>query len=665
MHLIYRNACLPRTLAGVIGFLLFFFGAAGLLKPHAARAAEANAGQQVMLPYSFRDNFGGQWDVQQDGSVGPGNADVFDAGGKLFVGANQPYAPSAATVGLDAARNELSFGAESLAGLNVSRRVGVDVKEGWCRWIEVLENPTATPIRTQVHVNFKLGATVQTNQSIVDEIKTHKPIGMAIFDGNRGIATLGAGRGAKVMPAMTSQQNSDQIDLTWDVEVPGRRTIAIIHLQAVRPTAAEAQSFLEKVSEAQILHDLSAGILKGVVNFAAKVSTFGDLEFLRGDLLDIVELRGGDQYKGAIQDKSFALQTPYGLVELPAEKVLAMFSVGDFHPTQLLVTRAGEAFGGVLRAPVLHLQLSSGQITLIPINTITRFGYRKGVAEPEEFRYDHPMLILRNGDRIAVEIPADSIPAATRYGNLLLKPEAVGALIFAGEEQPVHEVLMNDGSRIAALIGKEAMELRPLSIGAIKPISFSTASVSRLQLSSAIDEPTDQTAMMSLSTGDRLVGSLGGTMELETTFDTIAINGAEVRGIHHAGSAPGEVQITLWDDATLSGRLKGDIVDITLKSGPTLHVPAALIEQYSQPQPQPPASIREKIQGMVADLGSDDWKCADCAAASLGAMGAKITSALKSMRSHQDKAVQDRIDKIVTALEPPAKAPDAVPATNQ
>ena len=69
-------------------------------------------------------------------------------------------------------------------------------------------------------------------------------------------------------------------------------------------------------------------------------------------LLDVVELRGGDRYKGTLQDQSYSLQTPYGLVQLPAERVVAMLTVGDFRPTQLLVTTDGEAFGGqIVHAP--------------------------------------------------------------------------------------------------------------------------------------------------------------------------------------------------------------------------------------------------------------------------------------------------------------------------
>lgn len=632
----------------------------------AARGQEvaANPGQQVQLPYTFHDNLGTQWDVQPDGCIGPATADIFDAGGRLYVGGNGQYSPNAPTAQLDPIHNELIFPSQMLDGLNVSRRICVDARGGWCRWIEVLENPGTAAVKTLVHVNFDLGGNVQASQVVIDE-RTHKPMSLAVFDGNRGIAMAEAGHGSPVSPNIVPQQGNDQVDVTWEVVVPAHKTVGILHLQAIRPTVNQAQSFLEKLSDREVLRDLPANLRKAIINFPTHALSIGDMELLRGDLFDIVELRGGDQYKGAVQETALSLQTAYGPIALPIEKVLAISSVGEFRPTQLVITREGEAFGGTLQSPVIHLKLSSGQVTPIPVRSIKRLGFRKHPGEPEEFKYDHAMLMLRNGDRIAVQVPGAAIAVATRYGNLLLKPETVGALVFQGEDLTVHQVLMTDGSRMAALVGTDTLELRPVSIGGSKPVSFPLAWVSRLQLAAKIDEPDDQAPILTLTTGDRLVGALGGKLLLETAFDTIEINGAEVRSLHRAGSAPTEMQVTLWDDTTFSGRLQGDVMEMGLKSGPVLRVPAALLEEYAQPEPMPPASVLEKLRALVLELGSDDWKQADRASAQLGSMGRRITGALKTLRPSQGKPVQDRIDGILSRLasEPSGKVPPADDAT--
>src|SRR5690242_11989340 len=73
-------------------------------------------GQQVPLPYSFHDTAGMQWDIQPDGTIGPGNADVFDSGAKLMVGPNIQYTPPTPQAQLDAANNEIILPVQSMAG---------------------------------------------------------------------------------------------------------------------------------------------------------------------------------------------------------------------------------------------------------------------------------------------------------------------------------------------------------------------------------------------------------------------------------------------------------------------------------------------------------------------------------------------------------------------
>jgi hypothetical protein len=344
-----------------------------------------------------------------------------------------------------------------------------------------------------------------------------------------------------------------------------------------------------------------------------------------------------------------------------------MLAIGQFRPTQLVVTRDGEGFNGALQSPTVHLQLSSGQVTQIPVGSIKRLGFRKRQNESTEFKYEHAMLILRDGDRIAVDTPTDPIPVSTRYGNLMLSPQSIGALVFQAEDQPVHQVLLTDGSRIAALVTRDELLLRPLTTGADKPVSFPTAACSRLQINWKIDEPGGQSPVLSLTTGDTLTGELKGRLTLTTAFDAIDIDGSEVRSLHHAGSGPTEVQVTLWDETSLSGRLKGDVVEMSLKSGPLLHVPAALINEYVEPMPLPPQPVQQKVQALVAELASDDWKRADRAASDLTAMGPHIAGALRALRVQQGRNIQERIDTILAKFEPkpapkvvtPAVAPNA------
>jgi hypothetical protein len=121
------------------------------------------------------------------------------------------------------------------------------------------------------------------------------------------------------------------------------------------------------------------------------------------------------------------------------------------------------------------------------------------------------------------------------------------------------------------------------------------------------------------------------------------------------------VQVTLWDDTVVSGQLQEGSVPCALKSGLTVTVPIALVEEYAQPEPRPSAGMTERINAKVAELSADDWKQREQAEAELMTMGPVVVPVLKSLRAAQSPEAQQRIDVVLGALskkkEPTARQP--------
>ena len=679
------NRWIGIWLGAAVALSVFAVHPAAARPPAAAQAAVPL--QQTPLPCVLRDSAGNNWDVQQDGRIGDGGNNIYDGGGKLFVGSdNTQWVSPQQQAGFDPVSNEVVLAPAQIDGLNITRRLCVNARQNWCRWIEVLENPGAAPIHTQVHVNFSLGGQIANSRDLVDDKKSHKNVGVATFDGNHNLVMIGAGRGARVIPHIAYQQNADQVDFTWDVDVPAKQKVAIFHFQVVRPGFPEAAAFWDATRDRDLTADIPADLSRVVLNFPHSEKMINDLEVLRGGLLDVVELRGGDQWRGTLKDASYKLDTFCGPLELPADQVVSMMTIGSFRPFQLFVTAEGEVFGGTLQADSIKLQLTSGQITSIPLHSVTRLGYRKRSGEPDEWRFDRPTAFLRDGQRIGVQLPADAVPVSTVYGPLLLKPESIAALVFQGDDQPVHQIVLADGSRFCGVVTKESFDLKirnpAVGTGSMSPghgallagavsrtVAFPTQSLSRLQFSASPDETGDQTPTLTVTNGDRLVGALAGQLELQTGFDTIRINGAEVRSMSHAqpdnlpagaagagAQSPAEVQVTLWDDATLSGQLKGDMVAFTLKSGVVMKVPAALIDQYTQPEPQPSQELLDRIKSIVGELADPDWKHRDRAADQLRGLGPSVSSVLKKLKVSQPPEAQKQIDTILKGFEEARKA---------
>jgi hypothetical protein len=323
------------------------------------------------------------------------------------------------------------------------------------------------------------------------------------------------------------------------------------------------------------------------------------------------------------------------------------------------VTTDGEIFGGKLGKETLDLELTSGQTTQIPLSQVARMGYRKRADEPEEWATDKPFVSLRSGERVGIEMPKEPIEVVTRYGTLKLSPESIASIAFQSEQHGVHDIYLTDGSKFAGLV-RAAEFTMTLSGGSSttqpaaapkQTVHFPSSAISRIQFKSAADDVDEaETPTIELLNDDRLVGSLSGDLKLDTAFDTLTINAAEVRKLARGKEGVMDVQVTLWDQSIVSGQLQDPTLKCRLESDVNVAIPIALLEQYSQPRPQPAAGMVEKIKATVAQLNADDWKARDRAEAELTAMGPVVISVLKQLRSAQAPEAQQRIDQVLASV---------------
>jgi hypothetical protein len=198
-------------------------------------------------------------------------------------------------------------------------------------------------------------------------------------------------------------------------------------------------------------------------------------------------------------------------------------------------------------------------------------------------------------------------------------------------------------------------------------VSFPAASLRRLQMTSKSPETdSDETPTLELANDDLLVGTLTGRLKLDTTFDTIDVDAAEIRGMTRAPDAAGlDVQVTLWDQTTVSGQLQQPQVICSLGSGVQVTVPIALVEEYSNPNPKPSATMVERIKTVVSQLSAEDWKAREAAEAQLAAMGPTVASVLREMLPSQPPEAQQRIESILKQLGKKMAAPQPMPLVPQ
>jgi hypothetical protein len=625
----------------------------------------------MQLPYTFKDDMNSQWDIQPDGDINDGGNDLYDGGGHLFLSGSVPFQPSNVQGTFAADRNELSIPAMQFNGLNISRRVAVNAHQNWCRFTEVFENPTGQAVKMSIRLNFSIGSPPTVLTPFMDPKHKANVIGMAMGNQANYVAMVGAGRGAKILPRFQGAPGTKDVDMYYDFDVPAKQTVALVHLQVRRTSVDACTSAMNDIKDKEYLAGIDPAVSKCIINFPGGQKYIGDTEVLRGDLSDIVELRSGDQYRGNIKQDRFKLQTAYGNLEVPVDRVIGISSVGLFKPRQLLITTDGEIFGGELAQPSLKLEMSSGQTTDIPLSQITRAGYRKRASEPEEWLLNKPMIYLRTGERMVITTPKDEIAVLTRFGELKLKPETIGSILFQSDDRIDHEIRLTDGSHFTGLVEAPELELTLGPTVGNKIARFPVTAISHIQLSvpKADDESTtdddDETASLLLSNDDQLTGALSGDLKLDTPFDTITLQSAQISHLAHTdGGSTRDVTVTLWDNTTVSGQLEGSDLTVQLASGGNIAVPAAIVQEYTQPLPQPSAGTIDKIKAAVADLASDDWKQRDRAEAMLKSMGPAVIGVLKEQRPRQSEEAKGRIDAILAELRQARAAAAAPPPSS-
>lgn len=645
MQTIQRLLCFAAALS--------LASAAALARPANIRPNRIGAGGVANLPYQATDAHGVQWMVFQNGALRQnGNMPLYSQGAMLLVNGN--YAQQANNQGrIDEKTGELVI--ENLTtpvGVTVTRRILIQREEGYVRYIDVFKNTTQQPITLNLQIQTNLNYGVNVAQNVADPRRKDQNIAWVGQTGaGPSVVEVFAGSGSKTSATINWQQGNSNVQAAINLDVPAGKEAALMHLHLSAATQEAGLAFVNGLRDARLMRDVPNELRKIVANFVGGQSFIGDTEILRGDVLDVVELRGGDQVRGTLQEKDFQLKTFYGDVTLPVEKVVALVNVGQFRPRQLLVTVDGQIFGGQLSKNALNLQLSSGQITQVPLGQIARAGYRRRPGEPEEWTFDKPTVLMRTGERVAIQMPIETIDVVTRYGRLALAPQSIAGVILQSEEHGVHEIILTDGSRFAGLLAADAFSMKLQSAGD-QPVKFPASALARLQLagvSAAADG--DEPPSLDLTNDDLLVGRLIGTLKVDTTFDTITVNADEVATLSHPPQSPLDVQVTLWDGSTISGQLQQPLVQCKLVSGLEMTVPAVLIETYRQPRPQASEQMMERIKAIVSDLSAQDWRARDRAEAQIVNIGPVSIAMLKQLRDAQPPEAQARLDALLKKLE--------------
>ncbi|MBC7782205.1 MAG: hypothetical protein H7144_00080 [Burkholderiales bacterium] len=613
--------------------------------------------EQVQLPYQAADNNGNQWIVQYQGQLQQqGNQPAFSQAGMITINGQTPRQQNQQATVDDKTREVIISLMPNNTPIRHQRRFKFDEETGLARVIDVFDNPTDREIQLNLQLmsNTNFGVNSAT---IMEDPKKKTQLGwMADLGSGRAAMSLWAGKGAKIAPTIRYTPGNNMVQANLALKVPAKDKAALVGWHGSFDNSEAGNTWFQQMREPKLLADLPPDVRKSIVNIAGIASTsISGREVLRGETTDIIELRGGDQMRGDLKIDSYQLATDFGPITLPASKVVCLLNVGDTRPRQLLVTADGEIFGGSLAAQAIPILLSNGQTTQVPLSQIARVGYRTGGAEVPEWQFTQPMVFLRSGERCLIAQPDSPIEFVTRYGAIKIKPQSVAAVVLqtAGN---AHDVYLYDGSKISGILANPQWTLALSSSDGSAKVPFALASISRVQFKALAEDIGVGVPTLAMVGGDVVATRLEGKLKLNTPFDTLDLNAAEIRGITRSDEGSSEVVITLFDQSTFRGTLAAPHVTARLIGDLSLEVPVAALREYVNPQPFPSESVVEKAKAQIKLLNADDWKHRESAEAALANMGSPIIGVLESASADQPPEVKQRLDAVLKRLRRDAPA---------
>ena len=619
---------------------------------------------KVRLPYFASDGSGGQWVVYGNGMLqSQGPQPTFAQAAQLTVNDQSPQNASM-NADLDAKTGELTLPASPAGSLTVERHLFFDAA-GAVRVIDVVRNPTSQEQPVALRVTTSLNFGVQSARIVNDSSRADRPLAWVAATGNsRAAAVLFNGPGARVPllpPAdAAANVNTNLFAAAASTTIPANGGVAILHVYESSASTEAAGKWATDLKPEKLLADVSPAVRKLLINVAAGDEGLPDLNVLRGDSLDVVELVGGDRLVGDLVAASYKIDTPFGTVELPADRVVGLVTLGRVNARPLLVLTDGQAVGGELASKTIDLS-RGGEPTKIPVGQIARVGYRRRPGEPEQATsLIRPFVTLSSGDRLAIKAdPAMTLPLVTRYGRLAVPASAVSLVDFTPDDRPGPVVTLTDGSQFTAVLDAPSLTLQPLL--ADKPMALPVGLLDRLAPSEApavsADAPqaspgsSASPASLVARGGDTFAGTITNAVTLLTTFDAVTIPGAEVRTIRRPKDDAVDWLVVTADGTSITGRPTAATVVVKTTAAIEVQIPTAAVTAYTNPAAAPSPALDRTINTLLGELNNDDWKVRDAAQQRLQRLGPALASTLKSQREAQPPEVRQRIDAVLNAWQ--------------
>ncbi len=599
-------------------------------------------------PWRVNDSAGYMWDIYNNGMVNDGTSDAYDGGMRLQIsGAN--FQSGTARVNGD--NTEIEIGPWSRGAIRVWRRIYVNKKAGYCRWVDIFENTSGTEQNLKIRYYSNMGSSVQSVNGASGDEKPNGQDWAAITSshgGNRpNVVHVLASPKAKFTPRFQYNIGNDNVYYHANLQIKGGKTRALCIYHAQRRSKDLARKFLENFDHSEEIRKMPQELREIIANFSIG-SFLGGIHLERSDAADKVVEDNGDVKFGKVLNKKFSIRTFFETIDVPAEQVIGMAAPPG--PGDGLIRVAltnGQILCGNMDEQKLELKMSVGTLEL-PLERIRQWSYKISKHRPEDIEFSGPLAILRTGDCLAFDPAEVELDFITRYGPVALNGKHILAIHMDNPGHVLHRVEFLNGSQLGGVLEAETVTLK-LDLG--PQLKISRNMVSKLQFApEASSRP--QTTCVKLTNGDELYGRLTDEkIGILTDYGSkVELKPRNIKTLSFSKTHLGRTVALLWDKSILRGELVQKDLKFKIEPGPELAISPNQCLSITRPQALPPKEVMEKLDKLVARLGAESYKDRQAATEELVSMGKEIVPLLQKYLNTNDPEVRQRLQHVIERL---------------
>lgn len=639
---------------------------------------QAAAQKEALVPANFApktDSLGFLWDIQQQGYVQNGTNGTFGNACLLQVqGSNySPQQPVMMTKDGEFIINLSTAG--RMPSLQLSRRVKVDTKGAFVRYVEILRNAGTASLTVPVTLVTQLGN--GPCQAVVSDSGQPLAGGLGKDSGIVGVANPQNGpqnsvlfylaaSGAKLKPAVQVQSNYS-FQFTYSVTIPAGKTVAILHCVGQRsltgvPDAKALAELFRPFRSSRLTSDLPSDVRKALANhtpgFGGEHSPLATIESLEVSPTTSDVLAVGDRTRlhGSATCDGFDLETRYGSLTVPVENVAAV--VGDRYArgSSRVFLRDGQLLIGKVRPKNLKFSMNTGLEIQLASDTLDRLVLRRqpqdGTAAPGAVA----MVETLSGERLALRGGnKQRLAAMTPWGER--QPLLDDLLrLTAAEDLHGHHLALRDGSRLFAFLDDLPLSLPTLAFGVreFPPSEIRAVYAAGVKEEESTNDGTTQPRVV-LTGGNLLVGRIDlPVIHFHSAGQAVPVPPDQIRvlrGQDEDGRGGRGFEADLWDGSTIHGTLTESVLPIRAPDRVS-QVPVRDIAEVHVPAPTVPETLRVKIAGLIRDLGHPEFQTREAATRSLAELGDVTRLQLReSLTQASDPEVRRRVEALLAELK--------------